>query len=51
MECQFEDEEGQFYEQIDGVAMGLPLSPGIANFYVEDYEKVANASVPLKPRR
>jgi hypothetical protein len=27
---------GQFYEQLDGVAMGSPLSPVIANFYMED---------------
>jgi hypothetical protein len=27
---------GQFYGQTDGVAMGSPLSPVIANFYMED---------------
>jgi hypothetical protein len=31
--------DGQFYEQTDGVAMGSPLSPVIANFYMEDFEK------------
>jgi hypothetical protein len=30
---------GQFYGQTDDVAMGSPLPPVIANFYVEDYEK------------
>jgi hypothetical protein len=32
---------GQFYGQIDGVDMGSPLSPAIANFYMEDFEKAA----------
>jgi hypothetical protein len=30
--------------------MGSPLSPLIANFYMEDYEKAALESTPLKPR-
>jgi hypothetical protein len=30
--------------------MGSPLSPVIANFYTEDYEKAALESVPLKLR-
>jgi len=33
--------DGQFYEQTGGVAMGSPLSPVIANFFMEDYEKKA----------
>jgi hypothetical protein len=41
---------GQFYGQTDGVAMGSPLYPVIANFYMEDYEKAALESAPLKPR-
>jgi retron-type reverse transcriptase len=41
---------GQFYGQTDGVAMGSPLSPVIANFYMVDYEKAALESAPLKPR-
>jgi hypothetical protein len=40
---------GQFYEQIDGVAMGSPLSPVIANFYMEDFEERALDSAPHKP--
>jgi hypothetical protein len=31
----------QFYEQINGTAMGSPLSLVIANFYVEDFEERA----------
>jgi hypothetical protein len=27
---------GQFYGQTDGMAMGSPFSPVIANFYMED---------------
>jgi hypothetical protein len=30
--------------------MGSPLSPVIANFYMQDYEKAGLESVPLKPR-
>jgi hypothetical protein len=41
---------GQFYGQTDGVAMGSLLSPVIANFYMEDYEKAALELDPLKPR-
>jgi hypothetical protein len=41
---------GQFYGQTNGVAMGSPLSPVIANFYMEDYEKATLESAPLKPR-
>jgi hypothetical protein len=40
---------GQFYEQIDGVAMGSPLSPVIANFYMEDFEEMALDRAPHKP--
>jgi hypothetical protein len=41
---------GQFYRKTDGVAMGSPLSPVIANFYLVDYEKAGLESVPLKHR-
>jgi retron-type reverse transcriptase len=33
--------DGQYYEQTDGVAMGSPLSPVMANFYTEEFEKTA----------
>jgi hypothetical protein len=32
---------GQVYEQFEGVAMGLPLSPVTANFFMEDFEEMA----------
>jgi hypothetical protein len=40
---------GQFYGQTDGMVMGSPVSPVIANFYMEDYEKAALESAPPKP--
>ena len=39
----------QFYEQIDGVAMGSPLSPVIANFFMVDFEKKALEQATHKP--
>jgi hypothetical protein len=39
-----------FYEQIEGVAMGSPLSPVVANLYMENFEKQAIDSYPLKPK-
>jgi len=41
--------DGQFYEQTDGVAMGSPLSPVIANFFMEDFEKKALEQATHKP--
>lgn len=40
-----------FHEQIDGVAMGSPLSPVIATFYMEFFETTTLDSSPLKPKR
>ena len=42
----FEDE---FYEQVDGAAMGSPLSPVVANIYMERFEDEALSSADLKP--
>ncbi|MGR8650110.1 hypothetical protein ACNGQH_25240, partial [Escherichia coli] len=39
-----------FYEQIDGVAMGSPLSPVVANFFMEHFEQKALSSIDPKPR-
>jgi len=41
--------QGVFYEQTSGVAMGSPLSPIVANLYMEYFEKKALNSYPLKP--
>jgi hypothetical protein len=40
---------GKFYKQIDGVAMGSPLSPVITNFYMEDFEEMALDRALYKP--
>jgi hypothetical protein len=39
----------QYFEQTDGVAMGSPLSPVIANFFMEDFEERALNQATLKP--
>ena len=41
--------DNEFYEQTDGVAMGSPLSPVIANFQMEHFKKQALASAPFTP--
>ena len=38
------------YEQTSGVAMGSPLSPVVANLYMEYFEKKTLDSYPLKTR-
>ena len=40
----------QFFEQVDGAAMGSPLSPIVANLYIETFEKEALASPVTTPR-
>jgi hypothetical protein len=39
-----------FYSQVTGTAMGSPLSPVIANIFMEDFEQKALESAPLKPK-
>jgi hypothetical protein len=41
--------DGQFFLLSYGVAMGSPLSPVIANFYMEEFEKNAIATATNKP--
>lgn len=43
--------QGDFFEQISGVAMGSPLSSIVANFFMEKFEKKALETYPLKPSR
>ena len=31
--------DGQYYDQIDGVAMGSPLGPALANIFMCDFEE------------
>ena len=40
----------EFYEQIEGVAMGSPLSPIVANLYMESFERRALDLSPLNPK-
>jgi hypothetical protein len=40
---------GQFCEQTDGIAIGSPLSPVIANFFMEDFEMKAIEQAAHKP--
>jgi hypothetical protein len=40
---------GQFYEQTDGVAMGSPLFPVIANYFMEYFEEMALEMATYKP--
>ena len=42
--------EGEFFEQTCGVSMGSPLSPIVANFFMEDFEAKALASARLLPK-
>ena len=38
--------QGRFYEQTEGAAMGSPLSPIIANLYMEAFEEKAINTSP-----
>ena len=40
----------KIYEQTEGVAMGSPLSPVVANFFMEKFEQQALSSAPKKPK-
>jgi hypothetical protein len=41
--------DGSFYHQINGVAVGSPLTPVVANCYVEHFEQQAVSSAIKKP--
>ena len=41
--------QGRFYEQIEGAAMGSPISPIIANLYMEAFETQAVSIAPHSP--
>ena len=42
--------QGKFYEQVEGAAMGSPLSPIVANIYMENFEVEAITSAPNPPQ-
>ena len=39
----------KYYEQVEGAAMGSPISPIVANLYMEDFEARALRSSPNPP--
>ena len=41
--------QGKFYEQLEGAAMGSPLSPIVANLYMESFEVETIRSAPHPP--
>jgi len=42
--------QGEFFQQTDGAAMGSPVSPIIANLYMETFEHLAISTAPSPPR-
>ena len=42
--------QDQFYEQVEGAAMGSPVSPIVANLYMEYLEQKALSTAPNPPR-
>ena len=42
--------QGQFYEQVEGAAMGSPVSPIVANLYMEYLEQKALSTAPHPTR-
>ena len=41
--------QGQFYEQVEGAAMGSPVSPMVANLYMEYLEQKSLSTAPQSP--
>ena len=41
--------QGQFYEQVEGAALGSPVSPIVANLYMEYVEQKALSTAPHPP--
>ena len=41
--------QGQYYQQVEGAAMGSPLSPIVANIFMEHFEKEALETAPHPP--
>ena len=42
--------QDQFYEQVEGAGMGFPVSPIVANLYMEYLEQKALSTAPHTPR-
>jgi len=43
--------QGKFYEQTCGVAMGSPLSPIVANLFIENFKTKALATAQFRPQK
>ena len=41
--------QGQYYQQMEGAAMGSPLSPIVANIFMENFEKEPLETAPHPP--
>ena len=41
--------QGQHYQQLEGAAMGSPISPIVANIFMEDFEQKAISTAPHLP--
>ena len=41
--------DGAYYQQTHGAAMGSPISPLVANCYMEQFEKIAISIAPHPP--
>ena len=41
--------QGKYFEQLEGVAMGSPISPIVANLYMKSFEVEAIRSAPHPP--
>ena len=42
--------QGQFYEQVEGAAMGSPINPIVANLYMEYFKQKALSTATHPPR-
>ena len=50
LKCMFFHQNSRIWEQKDGVAMGSPLSPIVANIFMESFEQEALQLAKDKPR-
>ena len=49
LECTYFTYDGKFYKQLHGCAMGSPVSPIVANLYMEKFEAKAISTFPGTP--